>query len=159
MITNNMYIFRSIIVKKCNVLLLIFILFFMGQEGKTQESTVYKIIINSSNSETSLKKVQVARLFLKKVTIWKNNDNVLPVDLLKSSPIRKQFSKEVLDKSISAINSFWLKKLYSGRGIPPAEHKTDLEVLQYVQEHPGAIGYVSASADLSKYKVKVLELL
>ncbi len=79
--------------KKCNVLLLIFILFFMGQEGKTQESTAYKIIINSSNSETSLKKVQVARLFLKKVTIWKNNDNVLPVDLLKSSPIRKQFSK------------------------------------------------------------------
>ncbi len=141
------------------ILILIFILLFMGHEGETQENKKYKLIVNSSNSESSLKKVQVARFFLKKVTIWKNNDNVFPVDLFKSSPIRKQFSEEILNKSISAVNAFWLKKLYSGIGIPPTEMKSNKEILKYVSENSGAIGYVLPSADMSKYKVKILEVL
>lgn len=123
-----------------------------------QEKVSFKVIINESNSLSTMSKDQISKFFLKKATKWENNKEVLPIDLVADSPVRKQFSLIVHKKKIQAIKAYWQRKIFAGRGIPPVEKRSENEVLKFVQENEGAIGYVSASTKIAKYKVKVVEI-
>jgi hypothetical protein len=83
---------------------------------------------------------------------------VYPVDLEEDSLIRKQFSQDIHRKKIAAIKAYWQQQIFSGREIPPLEKISDEEVLKYVAQKTGAIGYVSKSADISQYDVKLIEI-
>ena len=80
------------------------------------------------------------------------------MDLVDSSAIRQDFSKGIHGRKVSSIKAYWQKEIFSGRNVPPSEKKTEREVLQFVSNNPGAIGYVSASANTGNYKVKVLNV-
>jgi len=43
--------------------------------------------------------------------------------------------------------------IFSGKGIPPPEKPYDADVVAFVRETPGAVGYVSSGADTSSVKV------
>ena len=43
--------------------------------------------------------------------------------------------------------------IFSGKGIPPPEKASDAEIVTFVRDTPGAIGYVAPGADLSGVKV------
>ena len=114
----------------------------------------YKVIVNKSNTVSSLTKKETSRLFLKKVTKWDDNKKVSPVDLTESKTARIDFTKEVHGKtSINHIKAYWQKQIFSGRMLPPPEKTNDDDVVAYVKENPGAIGYVSASAVTRDVKV------
>ena len=136
-------------------LILIFCFLLFGTFVFSQNKRSFKIIINKSNSNSTLTKVEISKLFLKKITRWKDtNLKVEPADLVDTSPARKKFSNEILDKKVSSVKAYWQKLIFSGRKVPPPEKKSDNDVLQFVQENSGAIGYVSASTNLSNYSVK-----
>jgi len=104
------------------------------------------VVVNSSNAVGSLSRSEASRLFLRSTTQWKNGDSVKPVDQTKSSPVRAAFTKEILGRSMGAIDQYWTQSVFSGRAVPPPEKRSDAEVLAYVRENPGAIGYVSPGA-------------
>ena len=108
-----------------------------------QEKVNYKIIVNTENPVSSLTKIQIARLFLKKQTYWSSGVKVVPVDQLPQKAIRKSFSKDILKKSISSVKSYWQQQIFSGRANPPVEKSSDLEVINFVKNNRGAIGYIS----------------
>jgi ABC-type phosphate transport system substrate-binding protein len=144
--------------KKIIFLLVLLGIFLFDSVSLAQEIESYKIIVNGSNPISSMTKDQISKLFLKKVTKWKNGQKVLPLDLTGTSPVRQDFSKEILGRNVWAIKAYWQKQIFSGRGVPPPEKSSDREVLAYVQENPGAIGYISASVITIKYRVKVLNV-
>lgn len=139
------------------LLLPIAILFLISRFVSAQETASFKVIVNASNNVSSMTKEQVSELFLKKMTQWENGRKTLPVDQVSSSPIREKFSKEIHEKSVTAINSYWRQKIFSGRDVPPPEKSSDADVLAYVEENADAIGYVSANAPADK--VKVLKII
>jgi len=116
------------------------------------QSVNYQIIVNTDNSITSLSKDKIKRIYTKKLTKWDNGDKIKPVDLQKDSDVRKKFTKDILKKSVSAMKAFWQRQIFSGKGVPPPEKKSDEDVIAYVIKHPGAIGYVSDNADISSVK-------
>ena len=116
------------------------------------QSTNFQIVVNKDNSVNSLSKDEIKRIYTKKMTKWDNGDKIKPVDLQKTSEVRKKFTKDILNKSISAIKAFWQRQIFSGKGVPPPEKKSDEDVIDYVINHPGAIGYVSENADISSVK-------
>ncbi len=118
-----------------------------------QETAAYKLIVHPASSVSALSRLQAKKMFLKKETKWPNGQKVLPVDLKASSSTRRVFSKKVIGKSVSSIKSFWQQQIFSGRGVPPPEKRTEKLVLAYVLANPGAIGYVSASANTGRAKV------
>ena len=126
-----------------------------------QEEADYVVIVHAENPVAELQKKDVAKFFLKKVKEWKEpKKTVEPVDLAADSPIRKRFSQEVLERTMSAIKAYWQKEIFSGRAVPPVEKTSDDDVLKFVSEHVGAIGYVSEATDLSAFpKVKTLTVL
>lgn len=128
------------------------LLLFMSGLGSAQEAAPFKVIVNSSNEISSMTKEQLSELFLKKVTQWGNGRKVLPVDQAATSPVREKFSKEIHDKTVTAINSYWRQKIFSGRDVPPPEKSSDADVLAYVEENADAIGYISSNAPVDKVK-------
>src|SRR2546427_540015 len=124
-------------------------LLLLGPRGGAQES--YKIIVNPANPITSLTKAQVSKFFLEKST-WDDGQPVSPVDLATTSLVREMFSREMLAMSPAATLARW-QESNSGRGEAPLSVASDREVLAFIRLKPGAIGYVSAAADLERVKV------
>ena len=117
----------------------------------------FKIVINEANLTSSISKSDLSRCFMKQANTWISGQPVVPVDQAASSDVRRAFSGTVHGRDVSAVKSFWQRQIFSGQGVPPAEKASDQEVLAFVRENPGAIGYVSADADVSA-GVKVLEI-
>jgi len=104
------------------------------------------VIVAATNPVSSIKRQELARLFLRKTSRWSDGREVLPVDQSVGSPVRSAFTRTVLAvegmAQISAVQNFWLQQVYSGRSAPPPVKPTDADVLAFVAANPGAIGYV-----------------
>ena len=135
-----------------SILIVLIILLMIGSLF-SQSAMSYKVIVNKDNPVSQLTKDKVSKLLLKKMTKWENGEKVEPVDLKADSNIRKSLSKIVHGKSVSAIKAYWQKKIFSGKGIPPAEKKNDTNVIAYVKAKSGGIGYVSLNTNTNGVKV------
>lgn len=124
---------------------------------QSQETAAPQVIVNASNSVSSLPRERIADLFLKKVSNWADDTPVLSVDQSLSSPLRGRFSQEILSRPISAVQKYWEERIFSGRGKPPPVKLSDDEVIEFVAANPGAIGYVSEGVRLPA-GVKVLRI-
>jgi ABC-type phosphate transport system substrate-binding protein len=131
-----------------------------GSLAVAEEKPIFKVIVHAENPVQRLTKQELSQLFLKKVKQWQeSNDAVLPVDLVDNSPIRQDFSETIHGRDVASIKAYWQKQIFSGRGVPPEEKKSDEEVLKYVSENPGAVGYLAEATPTEEYKsVKVLEI-
>lgn len=132
------------------VLLLLLILL---ASAATSQTASFKVIVNSENPTTALPPSQVSKLFLKQMTSWSHGGKVAPVDQSEAARARVSFSDQVLNRTVSAVESYWQQQIYSGRAVPPVKVGSDSEVLAFVKSNPGAIGYVSGGADTSGVKV------
>ncbi len=112
----------------------------------------FVLVANPSVSATSISRSEASRIFLRLQSEWSEGGHARPVDQAKSSPLRDAFSREVLGKSLAAVEQYWTQAIFSGRAVPPVEKRTDADVLAYVRENPGAIGYVSSSASMEGVK-------
>jgi len=134
------------------VLLIHVILAGMGGPGRAQNLTGFQVIVNADNPLTTISKAQLSKLLLKKEMKWENGKDVLPVDLKENSKTREEFSTQIHGRPVSAIRAFWQKMIFSGRQIPPPEKESDQAVIDYVAEHPGAVGYISSKTAITRVK-------
>jgi hypothetical protein len=58
-----------------------------------------------------------------------------------------------LNRSVTAVRSYWQQVIFAGRDVPPPELPGDARVLEYVRQHSGGVGYVSVTADTAGAKV------
>lgn len=121
------------------------------------QSSSYRVVVNSANPTSEMSKEDLARVYLKKQTSWKSGSQVTVVDQGPRSPIRAQFSTQVLGRDVPTMKNYWQQSLFSGRGVPPIEQPSDLQVLAFIASNQNAIGYVSADAQLPA-GVKVLDV-
>jgi ABC-type phosphate transport system substrate-binding protein len=117
----------------------------------------FAIIVNVSNPISSLSKDEVAKLFLKKTVTWSSGQSASPVELPVTAKVRESFAREVLNKSVAQVRSYWQQQIFSGRDVPPPEKSTEDEVVAFVRANPSAIGYVSRTANMGR-GVKVVSL-
>ncbi|MEM7350879.1 MAG: hypothetical protein AAF657_08745 [Acidobacteriota bacterium] len=118
------------------------------QRGKSRDMSGFQVVIHTANPVEELEANDVAKMFQQKVRRWEHREKVVPVDLIQISEVRERFTRAIHGKSVTAIESFWQRIIFSGRGKPPEQKQTEAEVLTFVSEHPGGIGYVSDSMEL-----------
>ncbi len=116
----------------------------------------YRIVVNPGNPAVAVDRAEMARLFLKKVPAWPNGTPVAVVDQPRTAPVRASFSKAVHKMDPDAVAAYWATQVYSGHDAPPPVKRSDEEVLEFVRQTPGALGYVSADASLRGVKVVAL---
>ena len=118
-----------------------------------QDVSAYKLIVHPSNPATQFSRLKVGEIFLKKAPRWPDGHPIMPVELSGKSPVRQRFSLEIYGKPVIAISAYWQQMIFGGKGVPPPEKSNDTDVVAFVRDTPGAIGYVWSGADVSTVKV------
>jgi ABC-type phosphate transport system substrate-binding protein len=116
------------------------------------DAPAFRVIVNAKEQATRLDRRFVADAFLKKRTHWDDDRPILAVDLKQDTAARDSFSHDVLGRDVASVRRYWAQLVFSGRGVPPPELDSEADVVKYVASHAGAIGYVSAHAELAGVK-------
>lgn len=117
-------------------------------DAAPKPSPGFRMIVHADNPTAAMSAKDLAKLFIKKIPTWDGwvvngaEVKVIPIDQVDNA-VRQAFSKAVHRRSVSAIEKYWQKMIFSGRGINPDKFGNDAEVIAFVRSHPGAIGYVS----------------
>ena len=118
--------------------------------GTAAATDSFVVIVNSSVAGTSVRRADLAAVFLKKAVRWGDGSPASPVDQSGTSPVRKGFSEGVLQMPVMAVVQYWGRQLASLAASmrPPTVKASDEEVLVYVAKTTGAVGYVSSGTAL-----------
>lgn len=104
------------------------------------------LIVNSAVNETSLSKEDVNLIFLGKKTKWADGQKI-NVAVLKQGVTHESFLETYINKTPSKYSSFWKIAIVSGTGFPPKFFQNEKDLVQYVTEKQGAIGYISPGTE------------
>ena len=127
----------------------------IGAPRAAAQSGKYVVVVNPRNPIRRLDAGQLSRIYLGKLQGWDIDGKIEPVvalDQKSGSPLRAQFTQDILRKSVAEADAYWRQEIYAGRSFPPLEQSED-EALNQVRTSIGGIAYVSASADLKGVKV------
>ena len=108
------------------------------------------VIANKSVSESSLSKDDISNIYLGKKSTWSNGKRIWFAVV--KGETHDAFLKDYVGKTESQFNTFWKKQVFTGKGKPPKQFDSDRAIVEFVAQTTGAIGYVSAGADVSKVK-------
>jgi ABC-type phosphate transport system substrate-binding protein len=145
--------------RRCKYMIVLSLVLTMSKSIAFAETSTrpFVIIVNPKNEVTTVDDKFLLEIFMKKTTRWSNKDIIQPVDLERDSFVRRKFSEGVLKKTVPEVKNFWQQRIFSGFDVPPPELPKDNDIIQYVLNHPGAIGYVSNDADTSNVKVLIVK--
>jgi hypothetical protein len=103
-----------------------------------------EIVVVMGAGATPLTKGQVASIYLGR------NNNLKPVDLPESNPLREAFYKKATDRDPPQIKAVWSRLVFTGQGQPPKELADVAAVKKAVAADPKAVGYIDkAQVDAS----------
>jgi len=111
--------------------------------GAAQANNV--IVLGSGAGEAKVSAADARDMFLGRKTLWANGTKVR-VCLLRGIPGDDRFYAELLDKDERQFNAYWVRRLFSGNGVPPVMVTSPKELQDFLAGNPGGLCY--ASADL-----------
>lgn len=106
------------------------------------------IIAHPDVSTVTLTKSQLRRIFLMRQQLWSSGSPIRVFVYAQNSPIHQHMCKHMLSLYPYQLERFWNKLAYSGQGDTPEQVNDIDSMLRLVNNTPGAIGYVYASADM-----------
>ena len=86
----------------------------------------------------------VQRIYTGKV-VELGGQPVLPVNLVPNHLLGQRFLADYLQQDEQRYLAYWTVRRYVGKGVPPREFSSSSEVIFYVLNTPGGIGYVDES--------------
>ena len=100
------------------------------------------VIITAEDNVETLDLDDVARIFLGKVNQFPSGEEVVPLNLDPSDPSYEAFARVVLKKTPSQLKAYWAKRIFTGKGKPPASFESAEEVLNLVASDKRYLSYV-----------------
>lgn len=111
------------------------------------------VIVNPKSPTTSMTASQVADIFLGRKTTLPSGATAAAVDQPPSSAVRDPFYLKVTGMNPPQVKAAWSRMVFSGKGTPPKELASSVEVKRFVAANPNAIGYIEKSAVDGSIKV------
>jgi ABC-type phosphate transport system substrate-binding protein len=117
----------------------------VGATPSSAREPEFRLIVNPDVQGGQVPREALSSIFLRKSLRWANGAPIQPVDQSLRSPVRAAFSLDVHQLSIVEIQILWQRRMASGL-VPPPVKASDAEVVAFVAETSGSIGYVSRGA-------------
>lgn len=124
----------------------------LGAAARPLAAQEFKLVAHPGIGVDAIDAPTAQKVFLKQVAKV-GGTAVTPVDQAPAAAVREAFSKKVVGRPVGAVQQYWQQKIFSGGDVPPATKGSDKDVLEFVRNTPGAIGYVSAAAGTDGVKV------
>ena len=105
-----------------------------GQLLLAQDALV--IVVNPKCSLSQISREATAGLFLGNLKRLPSGEEALPVE---QADARARFYRKLVNKSVTDINTYWARLLFTGAAKPPVQTSGE-GVLAFVAANPGAIG-------------------
>jgi ABC-type phosphate transport system substrate-binding protein len=116
----------------------------------------FVIIANSDVPVSTISQNDLSDIYLLRTHVWDNGSRIVPINRESGSITRNQFSTHILRQRQEALSNYWDKMRYKGL-TPPLIQESDQAVVAFVQNVPGAIGYVNTNTELKGVKVIKLQ--
>ncbi len=115
------------------------------------------VIVNATNVTAALTKSEVKLIYLRKINKrWPGiNKNIIPVDRKGMPETKKVFLSKLLNMSEQDMNRYFTEREYMNAELPPQTFANDAEIIDFVADNIGAIGYVNLSSINAENKLKV----
>lgn len=113
----------------------------IGSFTSTMGQKKFVVIANNDVPIEAIDKSTLKRVYNGFTTQWSNGLKAKPSYI--SSNVESFWS--YLGTSKSNFDKFWTKRVFSGNGVPPIEHKANSDAITYVSKVSGAIGVIEAS--------------
>lgn len=110
------------------------------------------VVANSSVTQSDISAKDLGSIFLGQKKSWDGGEKVVPVTL-ETGPTHESFMKTNVKKSASQFSTFWKQAIFTGQGLPPKAVNSEEEVIKFVAENKGAIGYIASSTSHEGIKV------
>lgn len=104
----------------------------------------FVVIVNKANPLKTMTVVELRRIFMKQTRMWSHAESVVPVDWDATSPIREEFSRQVMARSVRAMGDYWVQQGVTQGMVPPSTQRSTRAILRFVASVPGAIAYAPA---------------
>jgi ABC-type phosphate transport system substrate-binding protein len=115
-------------------------------------ASAVKVIAHASVKVSQVSPEELKGVFLQTRTSLADGSHVEPV-LLQSGDVHDTFVKQYTGKSVSGLDSYYRSLVFTGKGAMPKTLKSDAEVVAYVKNTIGAIGFVSDDAITEGVKI------
>ncbi len=115
------------------------------------------VIVNSSNSVSHLSKAALRNIYLGNTSTWDNSKQIIITDYVADNNLRSEFSDKYLNLSPKKVSMIWIKVSLSGKSVPPNVFHTESEIIKFVSENEGAIGYLASAVNLPK-NIKIIQV-
>ena len=113
------------------------------------------LIANKTVSEDCLDKRAVSHIYMAEQTKWNNGDTIMVV-MQKTGTVHEDFLSRIIDISPTALRNIWKKVIFTGMGNPPRIFKSEEDLVNFVRDTKGAIGYIGSST--SHEGVKIIKI-
>ncbi len=110
------------------------------------------IIGNNAIISDTLTKREVKKIFLGKKKNWADNKEIEFVVLDKSA-VHKEFIRKYTQKSTSQFKMYWKQQVFTGKGSTPKSFKNEKNLIDYVADTEGAVGYISSLDGVKNVKI------
>lgn len=102
------------------------------------------VVVHPQNNQ-AFDKTSISRLFLGKDKTFANKHIVILIAQSDKSSTTQEFNSKVLGKNAKQLQSHWSRLVFTGKGVPPNEVASDIDVINVIKQNPNAIGYIDAA--------------
>ena len=81
-------------------------------------------------------------IFLGKASRFPDGNQAVAIDQNEGVAARDEFYTLFANKTAAQLKAYWSKIIFTGRGQPPREVSSSIEVRKFIAANPGAIGYI-----------------
>ena len=113
------------------------------------------VIGNSKTVFSELNTRIISRIYTGKV-IEIEGASVIPVNSTQTTSLRNRFLEKYLSQNENEYSAYWTVRRFIGKGTPPKEFASVTDIITYVAETPGAIGYIDTDLISVPSSVKII---
>lgn len=114
------------------------------------------VIIGNKDAADSVTRADIKEIFLGKKTRW-NNNTALSFAVFKDEKPLAAFLKAYVGKTVSQYSSYWKIQVFNGTGRMPLFFKDKADVMTFVSDTEGAIGFVGSGKIIAD-RVKIIKV-
>jgi len=111
------------------------------------------VVVNNTNPISSIGVDELRLIYNGGKKFFEAKLPIQPAGLEPENPVRREFFSRWLHVGEESYRLYWLRMIFSGKGKPPVELKTEEDVLKYVAERKGGLAYVDSESVTEQVKV------
>ena len=135
----------------------IFCLLFSAFSSASHGETI-AIVVSKDSPINLVEASELKMIFLGKQLLFKSGEKISLVNLPYNDPLRIEFSKKLLGKRPSAVDTRWTRLLFTGQGRLPDVVADETNVVGWLDKNKFGIGYINKSSVVDSVRiVHVLE--